>query len=123
MDYDQESVSTQVMHDDEMWQTFHALGCGFSAHLIHPVNGTCVWLTGEGPNGPANFDVEREVIEELKSLGLVVSAASDVVEDSSETYLLTDDGRQRYEQYRDMPSDQAEGLFLKVIHEMRRRRR
>src|SRR5207244_3056458 len=121
MNYDKEAVPMQVMHDDAMWQAFHALGYGFSAHLIHPVNGTCVWLTGEGPNGTANFYVEREVIEELKSLGLVVSAASDVVEDSSETYLLTDDARQLYEQYRHMPPDQGEGLFLNVIREMRRR--
>ena len=121
MDYDKEAVPMQVMHDDAMWQTFHALGCGFSAYLIHPVNGTCVWVTGEGPNGPSNFYVEREVTQELESLGLVSSAPSDFTEDSSETYLLTDDGRQLYEQYRDMPSDQGEGLFLNVIHEMRRR--
>jgi hypothetical protein len=53
MDYDKEAVPMQVMKDDAMWQSFRALGHGFSAYLIHPVNGPCVKVTGEGANGPS----------------------------------------------------------------------
>jgi hypothetical protein len=42
-------------------------------------------------------------------------APSYFAEDSSEKYVLTDEGRQLNEQYRNMPSDQAEGLFLNFM--------
>jgi hypothetical protein len=122
MDYSEDAVPEQVMHDDAMWDAFHSMGIGFEACLIHPVNGPCIWLKGEGENGPANFYVDCEVIQELLSHGLIKHKREGLLPSGiEEGYELSDVGRQLFGRYKDMPFDQGRGEFVSQVRSVQRK--
>ena len=81
-----------------------------------------IWIVGETGNGEARFYVEHEVIQELQSHNLVSVVRNGLLKGIEEGYALNSEGHELYKQYRDMPSDQGAGEFLRAVHELRRRR-
>ena|SRR2546423_13682249 len=108
-------VDYQAEFEDHVWETFRALGIGYSAFLSHPVNGPTIQLIPPVGSEYAKFHHDEEVIQELVEKGLVDKKNDNLTSDSTARYELTEKGHGVYAQVRGLTFSEGERVFTKMV--------
>ena len=100
-------INYQANYENNVWNSFNALGLGYSAYLYH-ANRTEVWLRRPSGTDFGEFFVDEDVLNFLIGKGLAERKEDQLIPNSTFRYELTEQGKALYDELVQMENYRSE---------------